>query len=443
MADDKAMGGANPGEPPMTPTRRRLMESRRAREAAGGATPPPAKPAGTAPAGQQAAEISGALPTEQTPAATTQPARPPASPEQQAEAAKAETPPARPAPAPRAATPSGDGGPPAGAPDVPPPARPAPSPVAERPAPPPRAVPAQGGPAGPAPAARPTGAGAAAPARRAPAAARPAPAAGAARPAAAGATAERLAAAVRREPEPAAGGGEQSQSLVYVWPHLVTIEFISALLLLLSMIVLSWVVNAPLEARANPDHTPNPSKAPWYFLNLQELLLHMHPALAGVLVPAGALTLIAMIPYFDRDTTDVGKWFGTAKATSIAIFVTIYTVIVEIAEIMFDARYPVKVLMSNLAQATGIDYFREVEPFGSAVLSMPNTIVPMLFMLGPIVPLMAFIHWRWKPNTREVMVALFTGFFVSYIILTIFGTFFRGQGMQLYWPWDPHMQRID
>ena len=52
---------------------------------------------------------------------------------------------------------------------------------------------------------------------------------------------------------------------------------------------------------ANADKTPNPSKAPWYFLNLQELLLHMHPALAGVLIPSGALALIAIIPYFDRD----------------------------------------------------------------------------------------------------------------------------------------------
>src|SRR5947207_3316236 len=186
---------------------------------------------------------------------------------------------------------------------------------------------------GPAPS-RPAGqppAKAATPPAQAPQAPRPA---AAARPAA-GATAERLAAAVSREPT--AGGGEQAERLVYVWPHLVTIEFVATLLMLLSMIILSWIVNAPLEARANPDHTPNPSKAPWYFLNLQELLLHMHPALAGVLVPAGALTLIAMIPFFDRDTVDVGKWFGTARSGSIAIFVTIYTTVVEIAEIFFDA----------------------------------------------------------------------------------------------------------
>ena len=56
--------------------------------------------------------------------------------------------------------------------------------------------------------------------------------------------------------------------------------------MLLSMVILSRVVNAPLEGHANADKTPNPSKAPWYFLNLQELLLHMHPSLAGVIVPS-------------------------------------------------------------------------------------------------------------------------------------------------------------
>jgi hypothetical protein len=213
--------------------------------------------------------------------------------------------------------------------------------------------------------------------------------------------------------------------------------------MLLSMIVLSWVVNAPLEGHANPDKTPNPSKAPWYFLNLQELLLHMHPALAGVIVPAGALALIAAIPYFDRDQRDVGKWFGTPNAVAISIFVTIYTAIVEVAEIFFDEFIGVKPLMAALADATGIAYFKETAPLGVAALSMPNTIVPTFLMLAPIVPMMWFIMKRWKPTTREVMVALFTGFFASYIILTIFGTFFRGQGMHLYWPWDPRQIRIE
>ncbi len=87
---------------------------------------------------------------------------------------------------------------------------------------------------------------------------------------------------------------------VLVWPDLVFVEFIAAIFFTIILLALSAAFNAPLQDRANSDITPNPSKAPWYFLNLQELLLHMHPALAGVVVPTVALILLAIIPYIDR-----------------------------------------------------------------------------------------------------------------------------------------------
>src|SRR5579884_3677932 len=87
---------------------------------------------------------------------------------------------------------------------------------------------------------------------------------------------------------------------VLVWPDLVFVEFICALLFTVSLTLLAFVANAPLQDTADPNHTPNPSKAPWYFLNLQELLLHMNPALAGVIVPTVLLILLAIIPYYDR-----------------------------------------------------------------------------------------------------------------------------------------------
>src|SRR5687767_9640052 len=83
---------------------------------------------------------------------------------------------------------------------------------------------------------------------------------------------------------------------VLVWPDLVFVEFISAVLFTITFLILSTFINAPLLNRANPDVTPNPSKAPWYFLNLQELLLHMDAGLAGVIVPTLALGAIAAIP---------------------------------------------------------------------------------------------------------------------------------------------------
>ena len=70
------------------------------------------------------------------------------------------------------------------------------------------------------------------------------------------------------------------------------------------------LINAPLLNRANPDITPNPSKAPWYFLNLQELLLHMDTGLAGVIVPTVALIVLVAVPYIDRSNEGQGVWFG-------------------------------------------------------------------------------------------------------------------------------------
>src|SRR5215212_7974756 len=144
----------------------------------------------------------------------------------------------------------------------------------------------------------------------------------------------RVAEVARQQPGRAAA--RQRDETVFVWPNLLIIEFIAALVIMLLLMVLSWLVNAPLEAHANPDRTPNPSKAPWYFLNLQELLLHMHPALAGVLVPTAALVALAALPYIDRDTSDVGMWIPQRNAGPIITFTSIYTTVILIVMLLLD-----------------------------------------------------------------------------------------------------------
>jgi hypothetical protein len=242
-----------------------------------------------------------------------------------------------------------------------------------------------------------------------------------------------------------ASAAAQSERLVYVWPHLVTIEFLAGILLLLSMVVVSIILQSPLEGHANADKTPNPSKAPWYFLNLQELLLHMHPSLAGVIIPSAVLFgAIPLIPYFDRNTADVGKWFGTPKAKSICIFTTVYSTIVLIALIIFDEQIGVKPLMHGLATALHAPILEDVSPFGIGALSLPNVIVPMILMSVPIAVLVVLIRVIYRPDgARDYVLALFTGFVVAYVVLTIVGSFFRGQQMILMWPWDPRQTRIE
>ena len=125
---------------------------------------------------------------------------------------------------------------------------------------------------------------------------------------------------------------------VLVWPDLVFVEFISAVLFTITFLLLSVFINAPLLNRANPDVTPNPSKAPWYFLNLQELLLHMDKAWAGVLLPTIALGFFMVIPYIDRSREAQGIWFGTKYSVRIALITVAYAVFVSAFLVAFD-RY--------------------------------------------------------------------------------------------------------
>jgi Cytochrome b(C-terminal)/b6/petD len=86
---------------------------------------------------------------------------------------------------------------------------------------------------------------------------------------------------------------------VHTWPHLVRAEFLCALLIIVLLIVWSLLVDAPLEEPANPTRTPNPSKAPWYFLGLQEMLVFFDPWHAGVVLPTFIIMGLMVIPYID------------------------------------------------------------------------------------------------------------------------------------------------
>ena len=94
------------------------------------------------------------------------------------------------------------------------------------------------------------------------------------------------------------------QDKVHVWPHLLGIEFVAALAITAFLLVFSVFVNAPLLELANPNQTPNPSKAPWYFLGLQELLTMFHPMVAGVTLPGLGLIGLILAPYTDRNPSN-------------------------------------------------------------------------------------------------------------------------------------------
>ena len=219
---------------------------------------------------------------------------------------------------------------------------------------------------------------------------------------------------------------------VFVWPNLVQIEMVGALTYILMLTVMAMFVRAPLLGLANPELTPNPAKAPWYFLGLQELLLHMHPALAGVILPTAVLIGLAAIPYFDIRPEGTGIWFSTPRGIPIAIFSAIYTMIWELALILVDEFLVVGEGTRGLAALLAAQGFPAF---------IGEVVVPVFFILFIPWSLAVLVKKRWKADTREVMIALFTFFLASFVLLTIIGTAFRGESMRLFWPWEigaPH-----
>jgi hypothetical protein len=100
--------------------------------------------------------------------------------------------------------------------------------------------------------------------------------------------------------------------------------------------------------------------------------------------------------------------------------------------------------MQALATMAHAPILADVNPFGIGALSLPNVIVPLILMNFPILVLLILIRAIYRPDgMRDYMFALFTGFVVAYVVLTIVGSFFRGQQMILMWPWDPRQVRLD
>jgi hypothetical protein len=116
---------------------------------------------------------------------------------------------------------------------------------------------------------------------------------------------------------------------VNTFPHLLIQELLSLIIVTAALIVFSTFVNAPLRELANPNLTPNPSKAPWYFLGLQELLRYFHPMVAGVIVPTLFFVLLFVLPYADRNPSSKpgDRKLAIVLFTMLLMFLMILTVI--------------------------------------------------------------------------------------------------------------------
>jgi len=199
-------------------------------------------------------------------------------------------------------------------------------------------------------------------------------------------------------------------------PYLFLREFVVGLVLLAAVLMFSALVSAPLGDAANPGMSPNPTKAPWYFMGLQELLLHFHPVFAVVVIPLCAAAGLLMLAYTEYDEDPSGIWFASDRGRRLATRAATGALALTPALVMVDEW---------LLDLPG------VLPWLPAMVS--NGFLPFGVLAAGA--WMGYHRLRRKHEATKVE-AVQTGFVfltTAFVVLTFVGVWFRGPGMALEW----------
>ena len=202
---------------------------------------------------------------------------------------------------------------------------------------------------------------------------------------------------------------------VAVMPHLIIREVATALLVLAVVLLISMLVNAPLTEQANPGLSPNPTKAPWYFMGLQELLMHFHPVVAVLVIPLTMLAALFAIPWIDSPTAEAGVWFRSAAGRRSSLLAVVIAVVATAAAILSDE------FLLGTDQVTPPSLIQ-------------NGLLPLIIILGVIAVFVIVTTRVFSATRSETIQALYTLLLASFMVLTITGIWFRGAGMKLAWP---------
>lgn len=208
------------------------------------------------------------------------------------------------------------------------------------------------------------------------------------------------------------------EDTLFSFPVVLLWEIVLLLGVSLAIFLFSLIKQAPLEEIANPQVTTDPAKAPWYFVGLQELLEHMHPTLAGVIIPGLLVSFLIVLPYLDSSRKGVGRWFRSRRGQRITLLTALYAVIIMPAYIVLDSAFSLRELMRGMA------------PQWISQGLIPAAILTFLVVL-PVVVLLGF-----RPSRSEVILVLFTMMMVSAFVYTLSGFLFRGPGFKLFLPWN-------
>jgi quinol-cytochrome oxidoreductase complex cytochrome b subunit len=220
-------------------------------------------------------------------------------------------------------------------------------------------------------------------------------------------------------PRPAGPGPAPRPPMVPTSPNLVFREMVVALVLIAGVLLTAAIFDAPLLAQANPGMSPNPAKAPWYFMGIQELLVHLHPAFAVLVVPLVAVGFLAFLPYLKYGEVPSGLWFHSANGRRTAL------VAAGAAWVSAPAAILVNEYVLSLPKM-----------FPSMPQAVSNGLLPIGVLVLLVQGFFTLIRWRFGASRIEVVQAVFTLLTVGFVVLTLTGVFFRGAAMRLAWPWQ-------
>jgi len=192
---------------------------------------------------------------------------------------------------------------------------------------------------------------------------------------------------------------------VQTYPEVLFRAAVAIEVMAIVLVFAALLFNAPLEGIADPSHTPNPAKAPWYFLGLQEMLHYFPPVVAGVLAPTLVVIALVVIPYFNINVEAEGLFLKNGKrrmrifyatALALSLFLLLFRVYVALVPTLIVAGFMFRAARS--AEGTS-------SAFGRYLASKPLS------------------YW------------IMTWFLFELVVLTAVGTFFRGPGWSWVWPW--------
>lgn len=190
------------------------------------------------------------------------------------------------------------------------------------------------------------------------------------------------------------------------YPHVLVREAIVFEVLIIGMVLIALFWDAPLEQLANPLLTPNPAKAPWYFLGLQELLHFFPPFVAGILIPTLVLLALIVIPYFHVNVEGKPLWGEHASKRLGIVLGVVIALLIFLA--LFDAW----------------------------TIIVPTALVATLLVTSYLTK--ATSGWMGALRTKPLSWWVMTWFIATAVCLTMVGTFFRGPGWSWVWPWGIH-----